>query len=584
MEHTKKVLVMTIAAILAGQAWALEITLKPVGTYATGIFDDSAAQIVAYDARSKRLFVTNTGEKTIDVLDARRVTHPIRRVKIGNLPGAPLSVAYHPFHPLLAVACEADSSTDPGTVEFYRVHGSHLGTLHLCSVQVGSLPDMITWTHDGKKLLVVNEAEPTNTMYEAEFELDPNGTPVFEEFVDPEGSISIITLGPGITVRQKAQNATVIDVGFEEFNDAEQELLDKGVRIIGPPVILERDIEVIPADPNDPNSVQQIIIGDPTNIGPQATVAQDLEPEYITISEDDKFAWVTLQENNAIAKIDIEQAKVIEIFGLGTKDHSAMGNGLDASNTDNKINIANWPIQGLYQPDAITTFTIGGERYFIGANEGDARDFEESTVSDVNLSAAAFGDLIDTLLQDPNLIRLKITTAFPAEVDNDGNYTSLVSFGGRSFSIWDVNCSLVFDSGDQFEKITAAKYPKFFNSKDDKSKFDNRSDDKGPEPEGLALGEILGHTIAFIGLERMGGIMVYDISDPHNPRFLDYFNNRDFEQDPESPEAGDLGTEGLVFIPANKSPNYRPLVVTANETSGTTTIFEVCVRLPYHRR
>jgi len=125
------------------------------------------------------------------------------------------------------------------------------------------------------------------------------------------------------------------------------------------------------------------------------------------------------------------------------------------------------------------------------------------------------------------------------------------------------------------EQITALTHPDNFNASNTGSSFDNRSDDKGPEPEGVVLGEAFGATLAFIGLERIGGVMIYDVGDPTTPVFQDYVNNRNFDADPESPEAGDLGPEGLVFIHASDSPNGEPLLVVANEISGTTTIYQV---------
>ena len=89
---------------------------------------------------------------------------------------------------------------------------------------------------------------------------------------------------------------------------------------------------------------------------------------------------------------------------------------------------------------------------------------------------------------------------------------------------------------------------------------------------------------AFIGLERIGGVAVYDISNPLAPVFVDYVNNRDLTQpvslevegeDVSNPAAGDLGPEGLLFIKAEDSPNGKPLLVTGNEISGSTTVLEI---------
>ena len=134
---------------------------------------------------------------------------------------------------------------------------------------------------------------------------------------------------------------------------------------------------------------------------------------------------------------------------------------------------------------------------------------------------------------------------------------------------------MVFDSRDALELITAKAYPSNFNASNTINTFDNRSDDKGPEPEGVVIGKVFGKPYAFIGLERIGGVVVYDVSDPLAPRFVQYANNRDFTADPTTPAAGDLGPEGLVFISAQESPSGRPLVVTGNEISGTTTIYEI---------
>ncbi len=527
----KLIFCLFITGLMAGQALALELFLEPAGTYRTGLFDDKGAQILDYHAASKRLFITNGGDKTIDVVSIEDVDNPQLLFKIA-LDEAPLSVGVHPYREMIAVAVEGEETTDRGTVEFYTLDGELLG-----SVVVGPLPDMLTWTRDGRKVLVANEGEPTNTDYEPE-----DGV-----FIDPNGSVSIITLGPGMPLKQKVENATVVEVGFEGYNDKKQELLDKGVRIYGP----------------------------------GATVSQDLEPEYITLSNGNRFAYVTLQENNAIAKIDVVKAEVVDIFSVGYKDHSLEGNGLDASNKDDAINIQNWPVFGMYQPDAIDSFTVDDQLYLIIANEGDARDFEEKRVSKLDLSEV-FGtpEEIEELQEDENLGRLNVTKAFPSTKDSVGNYTSLYSFGGRSFSILDADGNLVYDSGDEFEQITAELLPDYFNSTDDETAFDNRSDDKGPEPEHVVVGKIYGHTIAFVGIERISGIIAYDVSDPANPVFLDYVNNRNFEADPESPEAGDLGTEGMIFIPANRSPNKCPLVVASHEISGTTTVFKVNVTPP----
>ncbi len=517
-------------------------SLTPIGTYSTGIFDDAAAAILAHDPLKQNLFVTNKSDNTIDVLDISDPTNPslsstIDIESFGTSLGTVNSVDFS--NGILAAAVENKVKTDPGSVLFFNYYGD---LLH--SVEVGALPDMLTFTPDGEKVLVANEGEPND-----------------DYSVDPEGSVSIIDVLRGVD--NQTVTTTVTTVDFIAFNDREEKLGRDGVRIFGP----------------------------------NATVAQDLEPEYIAVSEDSKKAWVTLQENNAIGILDLKKGKFKKVVGLGFKDHSLPQNGLDASNKDDAINITTYPnLFGMYQPDEIASYSVGRKTYLVTANEGDSRQFgdfdEEVKVKDLPLDPNAFPDA-DLLQQDEVLGRLEVTNTL-GDTDGDGDFDELYAFGGRSFAIWDEYGNLVFDSGDQFEKIIAARFPEDFNSNNDENQsFDNRSDNKGPEPEGITLAVIGGRTLAFIGLERMGGIITYDITNPFNPFFVDYTNNRDFsvifdvdqEGDPDpTPEqldaVGDLGPEGLLFIPRHQSPNGKPLLVVANEVSGTTTLYSTGYALP----
>ncbi|MEZ5299685.1 MAG: choice-of-anchor I family protein [Verrucomicrobiales bacterium] len=218
----------------------------------------------------------------------------------------------------------------------------------------------------------------------------------------------------------------------------------------------------------------------------------------------------------------------------------------------------------MYMPDAIVAFEAMGETFIISANEGDSRDYdgfsEEARVEDLDLDPTAFPNAAE-LQSRAELGRLKTTTTL-GDTDGDGDYDEIYAFGGRSFSIWDAKGNLVFDSGDQLERLVAEYLPANFNASNDSNGFDGRSDDKGPEPEGLAIGQLDGRTYAFLGLERVGGVMIFDITYPYSPVFVDYFNNRDFSADPEDELelAGDLGPEGLKFIPASDSPNGKPLL------------------------
>jgi 2',3'-cyclic-nucleotide 2'-phosphodiesterase/3'-nucleotidase/5'-nucleotidase len=525
-------------ALLGAIATPAEAFLRPLSTYQAvdengdNLFDEGAAEIAAFAPGVNRLFVTNANDNTIDILNLsdQGILSFYSTIDIGAIAqaegldlGGINSVAVNSQGGYLAAAVEAGIKQDPGSVVFFDLEG-----IYQTAVEVGSLPDMLTFTPDGNKLLVANEGEPND-----------------DYTVDPEGSVSIIDVSGGLgDLTGKVQTAT-----FNDFDDDQQALIDAGVRIFGP----------------------------------GATVSEDLEPEYIAVSPDGTTAYVSLQENNALGILDIATGEITSIVPLGFKDHSEAGNGFDASNRDDAINIQTHPVFGMYQPDAIATYEVQGETYVVTANEGDARDYdgfsEEDRVKDLDLDPTAFPDA-DTLQADENLGRLNITTTL-GDTDGDGDYDQLFAYGARSFSIWDAEGNLVWDSGDQFEQKLAALLPDDFNATNDENdSFDNRSDDKGPEPEGVAIGRVGSRIYAFIGLERVGGIMMYDITDPDNPQFVNYVNNRDFSGDAEAGTAGDLGPEGVLFIDQDQSPTGQNLLVVTNEISGTTTVYSASVPEP----
>lgn len=494
------------------------IELTPIGTYATGIFNRGAAEIVAHDPEKQRLFVVNGANASIDVLSIKNPTAPTLLFAIPVSPYGHQANSVEVYGKIVAAAVENVVKTDPGKVVFFDTDGNFLS-----AVTVGSLPDMITFTPDGKKVLVANESEP-NEAYT----------------IDPEGSVSIIDISRGAA---KVTQKDVITANFRAFNNA---ILDPSIRIIGP----------------------------------NATAAQDLEPEYITVASNSKEAWVTLEENNEIGVLDLKRGIFTKLLGLGFKDRTVPGDGMDASDRDNAINIANWPVHGMFQPDAIANFRFSGETFLVTANEGEARAYlgfnEEVRVKDLTLDPVVFPNAA-ALKQDAALGRLRVTNA-NGDPNHDGDFDALFAFGARSFSIWTTAGDLVYDSGDDLERQTAAALPADFNCNNDaNNSFDTRSDDKGPEPEGITLGQISGHTYAFVGLERIGGVMVYEVTNPFAPKFVQYVNNRNFAGNPAAGTAGDLGPEGLHFIEGKKSPNENPLLV-ANEISGTTTIFQISRR------
>jgi len=533
------------------------ISMQRLGRTASQGFDQSAAEIVAFEPAGKNIFAVNAQSGMIDVFSAADPTAPtlaqsidLRTLLVANgkatdvaLVGAANSVAVHGS--FAAVAVEASPKTGAGWVVFLNVDS----LAYVTAVQVGSLPDMLTFTPDGSKVVVAIEGEPEDYT------------------VDPEGSVDIITVADFSLQR----------AGFREFNvgGSRAAELPAEVRVFGQ--IVDSNGQWVRA----------------------STVAEDVEPEYLAISADSQTAYVSLQENNAVAVVDLANARISKIFALGFKDHRLPGNELDVSDKDNQINIANWPVFGMFQPDSIATYRVNGIDYIVTANEGDSRadwgiaqsggatDFagdslnlnmEEFRVKDLPLDPDAFSDAA-SLQEKAQLGRLKVSAQM-GDTDNDGDFDELYVYGGRSFSIWNAATGeRVFDSGSQMELLTANKYGTNFNNDNDENDADGRSDAKGPEPEGLTLGRINGHTYAFIGLERMGGIFIYDISNPYAPQYVQYLNDRDLSKDPliDGAAAGDLGPEGFTFVDAQQSPNGKPLLIVGNEVSGTTSIYQVDV-------
>ena len=505
------------------------IKLSIVGRYDSGVYDESAAEIVDYHVGSQRLFVVNANNKKIDVLDLSGISTTAVAADptlLNNLPlvstldisadasslalGAANSVSVH--GDLLAIAVEAEDKQANGFVAFYDLSGNTARFMK--TVEVGALPDMVTFTPDGSMVVVANEAEPNDDYTN-----------------DPEGSISIIPISNG----QPAMSAKT--VSFVDFNAGQSRHgeLSSQVRIFGP----------------------------------NASVAQDLEPEYIAISSDSSRAYVALQENNALAEIDLNNQRVIAIHPFGVKDYGLAVNAIDASDKDGAVNFSRYPgVVGMYQPDSIATMDYRGKPLVLSANEGDARDYSgfseeqraEDLVDDNKLDAT---NPQFAAAQDSELIgRLKVTTA-TGDTDKDGDIDIIHNYGARSFSIWQEGQQL-FDSHSDIGRITAGRLGKDFNG------GDKRSDDKGAEPEALTVGVINNRTYAFVGLERTSGIMIYDVTDPYGVQFIDYVENIN-----RASEKGDIGPEGMKFIAKDVSPTGKPLLVVSNEVSGTTTVYQI---------
>jgi hypothetical protein len=575
---------------VAGENAIKNVRVEVVGRFSAGGSDvagKSAAEIVQFHKASNSAFAVNSANNQIEVINlanvpTTQVGNPITDTSLSSTAftslsevqvaidnnqletitlGAANSIAI--YENTLAIAVEAINKTDSGAVLFYQLNNQGVGSF-IKAVKVGALPDMVTFSPDGHKVLIANEGEPNN-----------------DYSIDPEGSVSVINLTNTVpadisTTINLTTNITfssdLLDSEDFDTNAERVELLKAaGLKLAGP-------------------------------LG--TTLAQSLEPEYITVSEDSKTAFVALQENNAIGIINLAD-NTIEIKPLGFKNWNDFQ--LDYSNKDEIASFNSVSgLYGMYQPDTITSFQWQGSTFVLTANEGDSRDYggysEEVRVKDI-IDTDELNKTLSTELQatydasggDDGLGRLKVTTAL-GDADNDGIYEALYTYGARSFSIWDQNINLVFDSGDDFGKISASILGNNFNSTHTENKGDNRSDDKGGEPEAIAIGKIGNNTYSFIATERSGDLFIYDISNPFNVSFSAFYNNRDFTVDYELDDdldnpcdesegmdcsmiesAGDLGPESIKFISSEQSPSGMPLLIIGNEVSGSVTIYQVIV-------
>ena len=538
-------------------------------------FASSAAEIVSYDACTDQLYVVNANRGRVDILSLDSQTSAPHFSGSINLQEAAVAAnieigaanSVSAKNGLLAVAIEAADKQAPGIIALYR-----LDTLSLLNTfESGSLPDMVLMSSDSQTLLSANEGEPNST-YDN----------------DPEGSVTLVDLSMGFD----DDHAQVTQISFTDFNvgGSRHDELPEQVRISGPQ---------------------------------GTTVAQDLEPEYITLDENTQTAYVALQENNALGIIDVNSAQVTAIKSFGLKSwNAASGNQLDASDKDDVVgNFSSFEkLSGLYMPDTISSYQVNGDTYIVTANEGDSREYiYESTQQICQESGHAWdGDdfsgseqyktelddcvsfsdegrgkdlevdvnhpLYNDLANKEVLGRLKVIMDQPILSDTD----TVLAFGGRSFSIWNDQAQLVFDSGDDIAKKVHSYDADALNATSDNNDLtetaDNRSDDKGVEPEALEVATINGEVYAFVGLERQGGVMVYNITNPLAPVFQSYLNNRDFnhgvctelddgdcENSVYNPDAGDLAPESIEYF----TRNNQHFVAVGNEVSGTTSVYKI---------
>ncbi|MBR1212311.1 choice-of-anchor I family protein [Bradyrhizobium sp. JYMT SZCCT0180] len=485
------------------------------------------AEVVSFDPSTGRAYVLNTIGNTIDIvsISASGAVNLVSSIDLTALDGFNGANSVAIKNGVLAVACASDLPGANGFIALFDANGVLVNT-----VEVGAGPDQVVFTADGSKLLVANEGEPT------EITLPGGGS----QLINPQGSVSILDLSGG------AAAATVsTTVAFDLLDGYETVLKQAGVALLT-----------------------------------GQTASADIEPEYISVSPDGTRAYVTLQEVNAVAVIDLTDpaaTKPLAILPLGSVDHTLVGNKFDASDRDGPsngqaINLRNADVISLLQPDAIATFKVGNDTYFVTANEGDARVLLDDEATLAEQSGGVFTiDLDNTAYPDEaamranaDLGRLRIRKDL-GDTDGDGDIDQIYAYGGRSLSIFKQNAdgtiTKVRDTGGEFEAIIARDFATRHNiDTAEGGGFDTRSDNKGPEPEGVDIGVIDGRTYAFVSLERAGGVMIYDITDPANASFVGY----------KPPGVGEGNAPELTkFISAADSPTGTALVLTANEGNST---------------
>ena len=442
------------------------------------------------------------------------------------------SVAISPDSTTLAAALQAQGSNDAGRVALFTCEEDGSLTLEAL-VETGAQPDMVTFAGDNV-VLTADEGEPREGYG--------------EDIADPKGSVTVVDV--------EAQESTVVD--FSAFDSQRDQLAEDGI-------VLKKG----------------------------SAPSVDLEPEYIAVSGGK--AYVTLQENNAIAVLDIESQAFEGVYSAGFEDHSTTA--IDLDKKDDAYDPQTYEsLLGIRMPDGIAAFTVEGTTYLVTANEGDAREWGDEDQGTFYLSEDErdFGE--EGVTSPTGAITaensgLEGKVVFFKTEDFDGlDPEKDYVFGGRSFTVFQVTengLEEVFTSGDDFEALTAQYVPEYFNASNDNAVLDDRSGKKGPEAESVTVGTVDGKTYAFVALERTGGVMAYDVTDPEAITFVNYVNTRDFGTTVEGSEeyedgeldkwvtGGDVAPEGLLFLDAASSPNGEPLLLAACEVSGTVAVYQL---------
>ena len=526
------------------------LNLNLVARYASGQYnvDGGVMEIVAYNQSNGFAYAINGHSGLLAAVSLGSLT---AGTSVGQLSGTDLdvkalveaadpsfhygdmtSVAVSPDNTTLAAALQAEGYQDPGRVALFAC--SPDGSLTLKGlVETGVQPDMVTFA-DNNTVLTADEGEPREGYGDG--------------ITDPKGSVTVVDVS--------ALTSEVVN--FDAFDNQRETLTASGV-------VLKK------------------------GVNPSA----DLEPEYIAVSNGK--AYITLQENNAIAVLDLASHIYDGIWSAGFEDYSVTPVDLDKKD-DAYAPKTYDSLMGLRMPDGIAAFRADGRTYLVTANEGDAREWGSEELGTFYLSEDErdFGEEDVTsptgaITGENSGLEGKVVFFKTEDFDGLDSGTDYL-FGGRTFTVYEVGAdgiTEVFTSGDDFEALTAQYLPEYYNCSNDNAVLDDRSGKKGPEPESVTVGTVDGRTYVFVALERTGGIMAYDVTDPAAISYVNYINTRDFSSIVPGSEVyedgaldkwvtgGEVAPEGLLFLDELVSPTGEAILLAACEVSGTVAVYQV---------
>ncbi|CAH1253653.1 Hypp1213 [Branchiostoma lanceolatum] len=525
--------------------------------------DRGAVEKFSYDSEQYRVYAAGKAG-ILNVIDISAPSTP-RVLHRQKLPGEAIAIDLCGAH--LAVTLTGQSYVDSGKVLVFRKYIDGQTSMEpVQDMPVGTRPDSVKFTKDCRRLVVGNEA--------------PAGEDLSGNFVDPEGSVMVIDFGSediGSVIDPDVRTAD-----FRKFDALGEFYQSFGVRWLLKDLTVSSSTQTIPS------------------IFTNSSFYQTLEPESITLNEDESKAYICLQTNNAIAVLDMATATFDNLYPLGTKYWGV--SSLDASDDDGGIRFQNWPIYGLRQPDAISYFLHGDTGYIVTADEGSSTkvslqgvEYDEQLkgedIDEMDLLSSSFSSerLKEAISKDKELGCLRFSSVDGLDPTEPSKLYRLHTFGGRGVSIFRADdMSLVWDSGDDLERMEAKFYPEIFNSRyndrgDERptDQFDDRSCKRGTEPQSLTVGRLGNSTILFVAAQKTGSVFIYslDAGEGITPTFQSvYWGGRadlTWEEAYQARQVGDTDVEDMSFVPGDKSPNGKPLLLVGGTSSGTVSIYEV---------